>query len=127
MSPEARALPLKRLMLLAPRVFRLSVAAPSMVWLAVNAITVLLASEAMVRFEVMAKALAEPDATMLPFQSRNHRAKIPSSARPASFTALNCIFSGQRPVLLASVGSRSNISAVSYTHLRAHETPEHLV
>src|SRR5678810_672676 len=116
MSPEARALPLKRLMLLAPRVFRLSVAAPSMVWLAVNAITVLLASEAMVRFEVMAKALAEPEATIEPFQSRNHRAKIPSSARPALLMSPPNMPSGQRAVLLASVGSKS--VTVSYTHLR---------
>src|SRR5262245_2202941 len=68
-----------------------------MLKLAVKAITRLLKSAAIVRLDVMANALGDPDATIEPFVSANQRARMPSSARPELFTFENGRFSAIAP------------------------------
>src|SRR5262245_35584865 len=107
MSPDARSLPLKRLIALAPNPLRFSVAGPVIVKLAVKAMSRLLASATIARLDVMAKALADPDDVIEPSVSLYQRARMPSSARPALLTFPNGMFSGQRPVLLLSMTLKS--------------------
>jgi len=72
---------------------------------------------------MVAVYVSVPATAIVPLVSLYHRATIPSNARALLFTSFTRIPSGKRPVLLASVTSRSLISAIAYTSKNLYIAP----